>query len=107
MTASGNAREATSGARTIPDDAEGYDDQRLLLAESIGGLAEKFPDVPVRTELARGLADDLLVRASAQMDVVVVGFHPATAVSGLVYGSVASTVLEHAACVVAVVPDPA
>ena len=97
---------ATAGSRVVPDDEEGFDDQRLLLAESVSGMTEKFPDVSVRTELARGLADDCLVRASAQMDMVVVGFHPAGRVSGLVYGSVASTVLEHAGCIVAVVPEP-
>ncbi|MFC4783412.1 universal stress protein [Nocardioides sp. MAHUQ-72] len=101
-----DAAGATSGAHLIPADAEGYDDQRLLLAESLSGMTEKFPDVNVRTELARGLADDCLVRASAQMDLVVVGFHPSGKVSGMVYGSVASTVLEHASCVVAVVPEP-
>ena len=101
-----DAQGATAGAHVIPDDAEGYDDQRLLLAESVSGMAEKFPDVHVRTELARGLADDCLVRASGQMDLVVVGFHHAGAVSGLVYGSVASTVLEHASCIVAVIPEP-
>jgi nucleotide-binding universal stress UspA family protein len=101
-----DARAATSGAHAVPADATGFEDQRLLLAESVSGMTEKFPDVNVRTELARGLADDCLVRAAAQMDLVVVGFHPAGAVSGLVYGSVASTVLEHASSVVAVVPEP-
>ncbi|GAB3779599.1 universal stress protein [Nocardioides ungokensis] len=101
-----DAQGATSGAHTIPDSAEGYDDQRLLLAESVSGMTEKFPDVHVHTELARGLADDCLVRASARMELVVVGFHHSGTVSGLVYGSVASTVLEHASCVVAVVPEP-
>ena len=101
-----DAHGSTTGAHVIPDQAEGYDDQRLLLAESVSGMTEKFPDVHVHTELARGLADDCLVRASGQMDMVVVGFHHAGAVSGIVYGSVASTVLEHASCVVAVVPEP-
>ena len=101
-----DAQGATTGARVIPDDAEGFEDQRLLLAESVSGMTEKFPDVNVRTELARGLADDCLVRASAQMDMVVVGYHHSGSVSGLVYGSVASTVLEHASCIVAVVPEP-
>ena len=99
-----DAQGVTSG-RTIPDEAEGYDDQRLLLSECISGMAEKFPDVHVRTELARGLADDCLVRTSGQMEMVVVGFHHSGRVAGLVYGSVASTVLEHAGCVVAVVPE--
>ena len=92
--------------RPVPADEPDVDDQRMLLAESVGGLGEMFPDVNVRLELMRGLADDALVRLSQQMDLVVVGYHPATPLAGLVYGSVASTVLEHASCIVAVVPEP-
>jgi len=78
----------------------------LLLAESVSGMSEAYPDVNVSLELVRGLADDALVRLSQQMDLVVVGYHPARPLAGLVYGSVASTVLEHGSCIVAVVPEP-
>lgn len=101
-----DAQGATSGPHSIPDSAEGFENERMVLSESLSGMTEKFPDVHVHTELARGLADDCLVRASGQMEMVVVGFHHSGTVSGLVYGSVASTVLEHASCVVAVVPEP-
>ncbi len=82
------------------------EDQRLLLAESVSGMTEKFPDVHVRTELTRGLADEALVRAGAHMDLVVVGAHHGSTMSEIVYGSVAASVVEHASCPVAVVPEP-
>ena len=101
-----DARPISPVDEAVGGTAADLEDQRLLVAESVSGMTEKFPDVHVHTELARGLADDCLVRGSGRMEMVVVGFHPAGKVSGLVYGSVASTVLEHASCVVAVVPEP-
>jgi len=95
-----------TAARVVPADETGVEDQRLLLAESVSGMSEAYPDVNVTLELVRGLADDALVRLSQQMDLVVVGYHPARPLAGLVYGSVASTVLEHGSCIVAVVPEP-
>ncbi len=85
-------------------DAGAVEAQRLLLAESVAGMTEKFPDVPVRTEIARGLADASLVTMSQRMDMVVVGSHHGGPFSGLVRGSVAASVVEHATCAVAVVP---
>lgn len=101
-----DAAGVSAASRLVAAGEEGVEDERLLLAESVSGMTEKFPDVSVRLELARGLADDALVRLSQQMDLVVVGYHPMRPLAGLVYGSVASTVLEHASCIVAVVPEP-
>ena len=95
-----DAAGVSAASRIVAAGEEGVEDERLLLAESVSGMTEKFPDVSVRLELARGLADDALVRLSQQMDLVVVGYHPMRPLAGLVYGSVASTVLEHASCIV-------
>lgn len=81
-------------------------DVRLVLAESLAGLGEKFPDVQARTELVRGMADERLVRASQRMDLVVVGAHHGGTLTTLLYGSIANAVLEHATCPVAIVPEP-
>jgi len=83
------------------------EEQRLLLAESVAGLAEKFPEVRVRTELAHGSADDCLVGAAQRMDLVVVGAHYGGPLSRLTRGSVAASVVEHSPCTVAVVPTRA
>jgi nucleotide-binding universal stress UspA family protein len=77
---------------------------RLDVAESTSGLAEKFPEVRARTELASGPAGVVLARAGQRMDLVVVGAHHGGAVSALVRGSVATSVLEHASCPVAILP---
>lgn len=81
------------------------EEERLLLAECMSGLQEKYPDVRVRTELARGLPAERLLQEAPRMNLVVVGSHPgASAASHLLRGSVAMTVVEHATCPVALVP---
>lgn len=82
------------------------DDLRLLVAESMAGLGEKYPDVSVSTELRRGLVDTTLGEEAEHYDLVVVGGHPRGSLWRLVLGSVADTVLEHAHGPVAVVPEP-
>ena len=88
----------------VTDLGEDLEEQRLLLAECVGGLREKYPDVPVRTELARGRPDECLVRMGGRMNLVVVGSHQGGAMSTSLFGSVAASVVEHATCPVAVVP---
>ncbi|WP_432479283.1 universal stress protein [Nocardioides sp. GXQ0305] len=80
------------------------EEQRLLMAEAVAGMREKYPDVAVRTELARGHAGDALVRLGDRMNLVVVGAHHGGAASAVMFGSVATSVVDHASCPVAVVP---
>ena len=89
-----------------PGDSRAADveEQRLLVAESVSGLAEKYPDVPVTTELARGLPDQCLTSMGERMNLVVVGAHHGGVASEIAFGSVAASVVEHATCPVAVVP---
>jgi nucleotide-binding universal stress UspA family protein len=75
----------------------------LLLAESVAGLSEKYPDVQVYREAipvppARALAD-----ASQNAAMVVVGSRGRGAWAGLLLGSVSQAVLHHAECPVAIV----
>lgn len=88
-----------------PPEAD-LNDLRALVAESIAGMAEKFPEVAVDVQLRRGFADRALVEASAGHALLVLGHHPLPALDDLVYGSVAPAVVEHARCPVAVVPAP-
>jgi nucleotide-binding universal stress UspA family protein len=97
---------------TLPPGAEGapeadLSDLRAVVAESISGMAEKFPEVVVDVRLRRGFADRSLVDASGDHALVVLGHHPLSALDDLVYGSVAPAVVERARCAVAVVPSPA
>ena len=97
--------EAAVGAASLVEvrSAE-LEDQRLLLAESVSGLAEKYPDVRVTTELARGLVDQCLTMMGERMNMVVVGAHHGGVASEIAFGSVAASVVEHATCPVTVVP---
>ena len=98
-----DARTASLEPRLVLDLAAAPE-QRLLLAESVAGMAEKFPDVVARTEVALGIVDACLVTISQRMDMVVVGSHFGGHTAGLVFGGVAASVVEHATCTVAVVP---
>ena len=78
--------------------------ERLALAEAIAGMAEKYPDVRTTTEIVRGLPQEALLRAGERMNMIVVGSHVPGHTSHRLFGSVATSVVEHATCAVAVVP---
>lgn len=82
------------------------DEAHLLLAESVAGFAEKYPDVPVTLRVTHGLVDEVLGGHTAAWDLVVVGRHPLDSVGRLVTGSIATAVVERAHTNVAVVPEP-
>ncbi len=97
-----------TSAGFVPDDAPGFDDHRCLLAEAVAGMAEKFPDVRVRTTLGHGVVDRCLVTASSVMDLVVVGRHHTGTRGDVVgLGAFAPAVIEGASCPVAVVSESA
>jgi nucleotide-binding universal stress UspA family protein len=89
------------------DDQEGVhadEEELLLLAETLAGMSDKYPDVVVRRALATGLADLAVLDAAADKEMVVLGTHHGSKAGEMLFGSVATTVLEHATCTVAVVP---
>jgi nucleotide-binding universal stress UspA family protein len=82
----------------------GLEEQRLQLAEAVAGMAEKFPDVHVRTCLGSGVPDKWLTGQSDSMDLLVVGHHHVSGFGDVIgAGSYAPTVIEHAKCPVAVI----
>jgi nucleotide-binding universal stress UspA family protein len=89
------------------DEADTDVGSRMLLAESVAGFGEKFPDVEVRLQVARGFASDALTAPFAPWALVVVGRHAAETLSRRLSGTVATATLEHAFRTVAVVPQPA
>ncbi len=95
---------ATSAAYIVNDTAEDLEAERLLLAESIAGMSQKYPDVNVHTELARGLPQEALVAVGERMNLIVVGAHRTGRLSRMLFGSVGVAVVEHAKAPVAVVP---
>jgi nucleotide-binding universal stress UspA family protein len=81
------------------------DDPRMLLAEAVAGLQEKYPDVTVTRELSRGLVDDALADRSTDATLLVVGRSDVGAPARWLHSSCALAVLERAHTTVAVVPE--
>jgi nucleotide-binding universal stress UspA family protein len=78
-------------------------DWKLLLAESVAGYAEKFPDVTFTSRVVQGSAAAALVAAGDHASTVVVGARGRSAMAKRLLGSVSRSVVEHAPCTVAVV----
>jgi nucleotide-binding universal stress UspA family protein len=97
--------DASKGTDPVGPDEEGYDAERLRLAETVAGMAEQYPDVEAETVLARGLVDRVLVRLAEEAEVVVVGMRERGGVAGLVRGRTASIVAEQSSGIVAIVPE--
>jgi len=76
---------------------------RVMLAESLAGYSEKFPDVEFHSRLVRGSATRALVLASETASAVVVGARSRSAANRWLLGSVSRAVVEHATCTTVVV----
>jgi nucleotide-binding universal stress UspA family protein len=87
----------------VYDDADLCDDERRLLAESVSGWTDKFPDVDVRRCTVRGTAAGVLTRLSRGAELLVVGSRGRGGFTGLLLGSVSQALIHHTACPVAVV----
>ncbi|GAB3244359.1 universal stress protein [Nocardioides dilutus] len=81
------------------------EDLRASLSESVAGLAEEYPDVPVTLTLRHGFADEALSPRHGGWAMIVVGRHPMTSLERLLTGSIATSVIERAHATVAVVPQ--
>lgn len=78
-------------------------DQEILLAESLAGWSEKYPDVEVRRRVVHGHPVRALVEAAAGTELLVVGCRGRGAVRSILLGSVSHGVLHLATTPVAVV----
>ncbi len=92
--------------RFVGEDEPGVDDLRMMLSKSTAGLREKYPDVEVDLQLARGLVDVVLTGDEPPRDLIVVGRRHPTRWARLLYGSATTAVLDLARGSVAVVPEP-
>ncbi|MGZ5400812.1 MAG: universal stress protein [Nocardioides sp.] len=92
-------------ARGKEAEAPELEDLRAVLSESVAGLAEKYPDVPVNLTLKHGLVDEALSPSRGGWDLIVVGRHPMTSLGRVLIGSIATAVVERADATVAVVPE--
>ncbi|MDM4719112.1 universal stress protein [Micromonospora sp. WMMA1363] len=90
----------------VYDEEQLRHEERRVLAESLAGIAERWPDVPLRRETIRGRPARLLTEASRRAQLMVVGGQGRGEFTGLLLGSVSQSVLHHADCPVAVVRAP-
>jgi nucleotide-binding universal stress UspA family protein len=96
-----------------PIDVRHYDldaaaeEARRLLAESMAGFGENYPDVEVDLVAAHSLNPALaLLDECADAGLLVVSRHGGNIVSRLILGSVSDIAVREAPCPVAVVPEP-
>jgi nucleotide-binding universal stress UspA family protein len=99
-----DAHPALVGASTVGGHAELVQEDRLALAEAMAGLGERYPEVRSSVHTSRGVPELEIARAAGRADLLVVGTHQRGPVGRLLFGSVSTSVLEHATCPVAVVP---
>lgn len=78
--------------------------EERVLAESIAGRCETYPDVEVERRPVRGETREALIEASDGAELIVVGSRGHGGFVGLLLGSVSQAVLYHAHCSVVVVP---
>jgi nucleotide-binding universal stress UspA family protein len=83
------------------------EDEGRLLAETLVGCAERYPQVPVELRSVRAATRETLVAESSNAQLLVVGARGRGGFTGLLLGSVSQAVLHHARCPVAVVGSQA
>ncbi|MDC2948885.1 universal stress protein [Streptomyces heilongjiangensis] len=93
----------------IADDAAGAHEERAsaLLTDALRDAVRDHPQVDVSRRTVEGPAHKVLLEASTDADLVVVGAHRRHGPVGLQLGRAAHVLLHHAGCPVAVVPGPA
>lgn len=94
------AGRAGGYVRAVPDAEE----RAQRLADSISGLAEKYPGVEMSRVLGRGTVEQCLSSHQRSWSLVVVGRHPVHGLDWLT-GSTAVDVMEHSTSPIAVIPE--
>ena len=107
----GTVQAVTAWLWTQPDlgadlGAEHETAARQALDEAIAAARRGHPDVAVAAETAAGFAAEVLTRAAADADLLVLGSHGHSRLFHAVLGSVAEECIRAAVCPVVVVPVP-
>ena len=96
-------RGEIAGTAEAQGPADVAESGRLLLAESLAGWREKYPDVDVRELVLQEFPVESLIAQSAGAALMVVGSRGKGGFTGLLLGSVSQGVLRGAHCPLAVV----
>ncbi|MFI6389860.1 universal stress protein [Nonomuraea sp. NPDC050540] len=83
--------------------ASAEEDELRLLKEAVAGYRDRHPDVRVVWEVVHDHPAQALRNASEGADLLVVGTHGQSALTGLILGSVSQAMLHYATCPLAVV----
>jgi nucleotide-binding universal stress UspA family protein len=98
-----NVEGAAAAAIWTVDWARFAEEEQALVAESLAGWEDKYPEVAVRRHSVRGLPVEALVRQSENACLVVVGTRGRGGFAGLLLGSVSQGVIHSSHCPVAIV----
>lgn len=90
---------------TRPDHTAALKRGREKLAAALAPWHEMFPEVPVTSDVLAGLPARLMVEATELADLLVIGGGAYEDRDGMRVGAIAHTVLHHASCPVAIVPE--
>lgn len=91
---------------SLPISYDSWDSQQehqRVLSEALAGIAERYPDLAVHSEVRHGIARQMLTALSDGAQLVVVGSRGHGGFTGLMLGSVSQHLIYRAACPVAVV----
>jgi nucleotide-binding universal stress UspA family protein len=78
-------------------------EQREHLTNDVAAWRDKYPDVPVKTVVARGSAADVLIGVSKSAQLVVIGTRGHGGFAGLLLGSVGQQLMHHSGSPVLIV----
>jgi len=88
----------------VPNDDPVAREARLRVSESVAGMSEFFPDVPMNVIIARGAVDACLADLSSRYDLLLVGRPERPLLARLTLSGLTLPVVEHAHTPVLVVP---
>ncbi|MBO3085675.1 universal stress protein [Cellulomonas fengjieae] len=77
--------------------------EKAVVAESLAGHADRYPDVKVETVVQLGAPAPVVLDAASDAQLLVVGSRGRGGFGGLLLGSVSQVVVSHASCPVVVV----
>lgn len=89
----------------FPTDYDPAGDARTMLESIVRKVADRYPSTAVGSRIVEGHAAEVLVVASGQVDLLVVGSRGHGTVSGMLLGSVSQHCATHAWCPVVIYRD--